>query len=94
MHQHFDRSTSEYEEEALEEPHHSENCDNVSSTTDDAIPDSQRGSLCTRTEVSHFESVEYTKKGSSSAGAFADSYEHENSKVAGSIGWTNDPATW
>jgi len=20
--------------------------------------------------------------------------EHENSKVAGSIGWTNDPATW
>jgi len=27
----FNRTTSEYEEKALEEPHHSEPCDNVSS---------------------------------------------------------------
>jgi len=28
------------------------------------------------------------------ADASDESYEHENSKVAGSTGWTNDPATW
>jgi len=50
-------------------PHHGENCDNVSNQADDVIPDSQRGSLCTRSEVSHFESVGYDKEGSSSAGA-------------------------
>jgi len=54
---HFNRANSEYEEKALEEPHHSENCDNVSSLTDDVMPDSQRGRLSTRSEVSHFESV-------------------------------------
>jgi len=34
------------------------------------------------------------KVGSSSAGASDESYEHEHSKFAGTIGWTNDPATW
>ena len=53
----FNRATSEYEEKALEELHHSENCDNVSSQTDDVMPDSQCGSLCTVSEVSHFETV-------------------------------------
>jgi len=38
---HFNRATSEYEGKPLEEPHHSENCD-VSSQTDDVMPDSQR----------------------------------------------------
>jgi len=37
----FDKATSEYEEKALEEPYHSENCNKVSSQTDDAISDSQ-----------------------------------------------------
>ena len=60
------RIASEYEEKALEEPHHSENCDNVSSQTDDVMPDSPRGSLCTRSEAYHFESVE-SGKGNSSA---------------------------
>jgi len=57
----FNRVTSEYEEKALEEPHHSENCDNVSSQTDDVMSDSWRGSLRTRSEVSHFESAESDK---------------------------------
>jgi len=91
----FNRATTEYEEKALAEPHHhSENCDNVSSQTPDVMPDIQRGSLCTRNEVSHFESVESDKEGSSSAGASDGSYEHEKSKFAGTIGWTNNPATW
>jgi len=38
----FNRATSEYEEKTLEEPHHSEHCDNVSSQTDNVMPDSQR----------------------------------------------------
>jgi len=41
----FNRATSEHEEKASLQPHHSENCDNVSSQTDDVMPDSQRGSL-------------------------------------------------
>jgi len=49
-------------QKALEEPHHNENCDNVSSRTDDIMPDSRRGSLCTRSEVDHFESVESEKE--------------------------------
>jgi len=56
------RATSKYEEKALEEPHNSKNCDNVSSQTDDVMLDCQAGSLCTRSEVSHFESVSLTKK--------------------------------
>jgi len=35
----FNRATSEGEEKTLEEPHHSENCDNVSSQTDDIMQD-------------------------------------------------------
>jgi len=35
----FNRATSEYEEKNLEETHQSENCDNVSSQTDDVMPD-------------------------------------------------------
>ena len=90
----FKKATSEYEEKALEAPHHSENCDNVSRQTDDVIPDSQRGSLCPRSEVSHFGSVESDREGSSSACASNESYEHGNSKFAGTIGWTNDPVSW
>ena len=60
----LNRATSEYEGKALEEPHHSENCHNVSSQTDDIMPDSQRGSLCTGSEVSRLESVESDKEGS------------------------------
>jgi len=66
----FNRATSKYEEKALEEPHHSENCDHVSSRTDDVMPDSQRGSVCTR---SHFGSVESDR--SSSVGASDESYQ-------------------
>ena len=62
LEKYFNRATSEYEEKALEEPHHSESCDNVSSQPDYIMPDSRRGSLCTRSEVSHFESVESDKK--------------------------------
>jgi len=40
--------------------------------------DDQRGSLCTRSEVSGFESVETDKDGSSSGGASDVSYEPEN----------------
>jgi len=58
------------------------------------MPDSQRGSLCTRSEVSDFESVEADKEGISSSNASDESYEHENSKIAETIGWTNDPASW
>jgi len=58
------------------------------------MPDSQRGSVCTRSQVSHFESVESDKEESSSAGASDEPYEHENSKFAGTIEWTNRPATW
>jgi len=89
----FNRATSECEEKAWEEPHHSENCDNVSSQTG-VMPDSYRGSLSTRSEVSHFEGVESDKEGSSLAGASDKSYEHENSTFAEAIGWTNNPATW
>ena len=48
----INKATSEYEEKALEEPYHSENHDNVSSHTDDVMPDSQKWSLCSRNEVS------------------------------------------
>ena len=89
----FNRATSEYEE-VLEEPHHSENCDNISSQTDDVMPDSQRRSLCTRCEVSHLESVESDEEGRLSAGASDESYQHENSKFDETTGWSNDPATW
>jgi len=57
------------------------------------MPDSQRGGLCT-SEVSHFAIVESNKKESWSTSASNESYEHENSKFAGTIGWTNDPASW
>jgi len=50
------------------------------------MPDSQRGSLCTKREVGRFESVESDKEGSSSAGTSDESYEHENSKLAATIG--------
>ena len=93
MDKYFYRATLEYEEKASEEPHRIENCDKVGSQTGDVMPDSQRGSLCTRSEVSHFERVE-SKEGSSSAAASDESYEHENSQFAGAIGWTNNPATW
>jgi len=56
---------------------------NVSSQTDDTMPDSQRRSLFTRSGVSHFESVESDKEGRSSSGASDESYEYENSKFAG-----------
>jgi len=45
---------------------------------------SQRGTLCTRSEISHRSSI----------GASDESYELENLKFAGTIGWTNDRATW
>ena len=59
-------------------PDNSENCDNVSSQTDDVMPHSQRGSLCTGIEVSNFESGESEGQWSLSTGASEDSYEHEN----------------
>jgi len=57
----FYRATLEYEEKASEEPHRIENCDKVGSQTGDVMPDSQRGSLCTRSEVSHFEGLSLKK---------------------------------
>jgi len=57
------------------------------------MPDSQRGSLCARSEVSHFASVESDKEGSLLFGACDESYKLENSKFARTIGWTNDPAS-
>jgi len=39
---------------ALDDPHHSENYDSVSSQTGDVMPDSQSGSFCTAREVSRF----------------------------------------
>jgi len=71
----FNRATSEHEENSLEEPHHSENCDNISSHTDGVMPDSQRGRLCARSEVSHFESLQPDKGGSSSTGASDEFYQ-------------------
>jgi len=47
LHKYCNRANSECEEKALEKLHHSENCDNVSSQTDDVMPNSQRGSLST-----------------------------------------------
>jgi len=87
-------STSEYEDKALEEPHHNEKRHNVSSQTYDVMPHSQRGSLRTGSVVGHFESVTPDKEGSSLAAAPDECHEHENSKFGETTGWTNDPATW
>ena len=89
----FNWATSECEEKTSE-PHHSENCDNVRSETDDVMPDSQMGSLRARSEVNHFKRVEFDKERCSSAGASDDSYEHKNSKLATTIWWKNDPTIW
>jgi len=84
--------------ESLGEPDHSENGDNViDSQAVDFVPDSQSGSSCTYntgSEISHFKSVKSTQEGSFSAGASDESYKHENSKFAGIIRWSIDPASW
>jgi len=51
------------------------------------------GSLCT-SEVKVISKVLGLTKEGRRAGASDESYEHKNSKFAGTIGWTNDPATW
>jgi len=75
----FYRTTSEDEEKALEELHHSEDGNNLDMEPDYLMPGNQTGSLCTRSEISHFESVESARKGSSSDSASDESYEYENS---------------
>jgi len=55
--------------------------------------DNPRRSLCTKSELSHFEGVESDKEGSSLASA-PESYEHKNFKFGGTIGWASNPATW
>jgi len=92
----FTRPTKrpEYEEKALQEPHHNGNGDNVGSQPGDVIPDNQSGSLRTRSEISHCEIIESDKERSRSASASDESYVQENSKFYWTIGWTNDPATW
>jgi len=47
------------------------------------------GSLCTESEISHFEIVESNK-----AGASDEACEDENSKFVGTVGLPNDSATW
>jgi len=79
----FNRTTSENEEKAPEEPHHSGNGNNVDSQPDDVMSASQSGCLYTRSEISHFESVESTTEGSWSAGASDESYEQENKTFSG-----------
>jgi len=58
------------------------------------MPDSQKGSLCMRNEVSNFESVKSHKERSSSAGACDQPYKHENSILSKTIVWTNDHTNW
>jgi len=58
----FSRTTSENAQKAPEEPIHSEDGGNAGSQSDDIMPDSQSGSLCTRSEISHCEIVESGKK--------------------------------
>jgi len=77
----FYRTTSEDEGKALEELHHSEDGDNLGREPDYIMPGNQTGSLCTRNDISHFESVESAKIGSSSASASNESYEYENLKI-------------
>jgi len=60
----FSRTTSENAQKVLEEPSHSEGGGNAGSQPDDVMPESQRGSLCIRSEISHFEIVESDKEGS------------------------------
>jgi len=48
------------------------------------MPDSQSGSFCTRSEISHFEIVESDKEGSYNASDEA--YEDESSKFVRTIG--------
>ena len=55
-------NTSENAQKALEEPSHSEDDDNAGRQSDDTMPDSQSGSLCTRNVISHFEIVEPDKE--------------------------------
>ena len=56
-------NTSENVQKALEELSHSEDDDNAGSQSDDVMPDSQSRSLCTRSEISHFEIVKSEKEG-------------------------------
>jgi len=49
----------------------------------------QSGSLCTGSEISHFEIVESDK-----ASASDEACEDENSKFVGTIGLPNDSASW
>ena len=58
----FDRTTSRDAQKALEQPHHSEDGDNVRSQRDVAMPYSQSATLCTGSEISHFEIVESDKE--------------------------------
>jgi len=58
------------------------------------MPDIQSGSLCTGSDISHFEIAESHKEGTSSVNASDEACEDENSKIVGTNGSTNDPATW
>jgi len=64
LNKYLSKTTSENAQKALEEPSHSEDGDNAGSQLDDVMPESQSGSLCTRSEISHFEIFESDKEGS------------------------------
>ena len=64
MDKYFSRITSENAQKALEKPSHCEDGKNAGSQPDDVMPDNQSGSLCTRSEISHFEIIESDKEAS------------------------------
>jgi len=79
---------------AVEEPHHSENGDNVGSQPDDVMPGSESGSLCTRSEIIHFEIVESSKKEARPLVHLMRLARTKIQRIFRTIGSTNDPATW
>jgi len=61
-------------------PHHIDDGNNLSSQPGHFTPDSQSGSLCTGSDTSSFESVDFDKEAASSDSASDEACEQENSK--------------
>ena len=79
------------------EPQHSEDDDTEGSQSEEVMQDNQSVNLFTKSDISHFKSVEFDKQGNSpvdmNAGA-PEARENWNSKSASPVELTDDPATW
>jgi len=62
LNKYFNRTTSKNAQKALEEPRHSEDGDNVGRQRGDVMPYGQDATLCTVSEIRHFEIVESDKE--------------------------------